>query len=297
MRDGLQSLSKVYSLEQKKKFMQLLNSYGPHCIEFGSTTSEKLLPQMAKSFDLYKQIDKNSNTKYTMLVTSFDHTQRVLDSGIYSFGLVCSASEIFAHKNLKKTSEQSVNTVIEQINLITEYENLKKNTFTPHIRVYLSCSFGSPWEKFNSEYLNNMGNFITKFLECAKEKKLSAENFDIVISDTVGLNSVTRISNIVYMIGHYVGKKQMDYFALHAHCKPDNFYNVVDQSIKSGIIKIDSSMLGIGGCPFAEDETYGNVNTSKLVEWLSKNYNYCSKEQVDKIVEVENELKKILTEN
>ena len=192
MRDGLQSLNKTYSLKKKLQFIDLLNQCNFHCVEFGSTTSPKLLPQMANSFELFNSMNKSPDIKYTMLVPGYNQTQKVLNTGINSFGLVCSVSEIFAQKNLKKTSRETVDNVFEQINLITE-----KKMLCPHIRVYLSCSFGSPWENFDIKYLNNLETYVMEFIEYAKLKNISNQNFDIVISDTVGLSSEKRTREIL----------------------------------------------------------------------------------------------------
>lgn len=92
MRDGLQSLNKIYPKETKLKFMNLLNQCNFDCIEFGSTTSAKLLPQMANSVELYQTIKKHPKTKYTMLVPGFTYTINAINNQIKSFGLVCSMS-------------------------------------------------------------------------------------------------------------------------------------------------------------------------------------------------------------
>ncbi len=288
MRDGLQSLSKVYSLNDKLKLMNLLNQCNFHCVEFGSTTSAKLLPQMANSFELFENMNKKTNTKYTMLVPGYNHTQKAIENGVKSFGLVCSVSEIFAQKNLKKTSQDTVKNVFNQMDLITNMES------PYHIRVYLSCSFGSPWEDFNKIYLNNLENYVREFINYGKIKKISPENLDIVISDTVGLSTQKRTEEILKMLDSNIMSKDKDYLAAHIHCKDNNFYSLIEDCIKNRIEKFDSSMVGIGGCPFAEDDALGNISTIKLIEFLSVHYNYYSKEELDKVKYIETKVKKIL---
>jgi hydroxymethylglutaryl-CoA lyase len=290
MRDGLQSLNKVYNLETKIKFMELLSECNFHCVEFGSTTSPKLLPQMANSYKLFTSIkpNPNSNTKYTMLVPSYNQTQKVLDSNINSFGLVCSVSDTFAQKNLKKTSRESVENVFDQINLITE------KCPEPHIRVYLSCAFGSPWEDFNKEYLMSLELYIAEFIEYGKQKKLSTDNFDIVISDTVGLSTMSRTSEILKMLWLSVEQENTKYLGMHIHSKDDKFLDLIVNCIKHDITKFDSSIGGIGGCPFAEDKALGNISTTKLINYLSLYVGHCDYSEVERIKDVEKKIMNLL---
>jgi len=291
MRDGLQSLNKVYSMKTKLKFMSLLNQCNYECIELGSTTSSKLLPQMANSFELFDHINKKSDTKYTMLVPGYNQTQKALDAGVKSFGLVCSVSEIFAQKNQKKTSRATVENVFNQIDLIT-----KEKTLYPHIRVYLSCSFGSPWEDFDKQYLNNLETYVTEFVDYARQKKISTNNFDIVISDTVGLSNSARTKQILEMLWLNIKTEDSGYLAAHIHCKNNDFHKLIVDCIENDIYKFDSSIGGIGGCPFAENDALGNISTVGLMEFLSLNGHFTHHE-VKRIKYVEKEIKKILNDD
>lgn len=283
MRDGLQSLNKIYSLNTKLAFFNLLNQCNFHCIEVGSTTSPKLLPQMANSFEIYEKIQKNPNTKYTMLVPSINKVQETINSSVESFGLVCSVSENFAQKNLKKTSRDTILNVLQQMDLITKY------VINPHIRVYLSCSFGSPWENFDKEYLTKLELYILELLDYAKYKKFTSNNFDIVISDTVGLSSVKRTEEILKMLWFNINTDSTYYLAMHIHSKENEFTKIIDSCIYNNIFKFDSSMCGIGGCPFAEDEAFGNIPTVKLVSFLQA-LGYCTNYNINMLRHCEKEL-------
>jgi hydroxymethylglutaryl-CoA lyase len=289
MRDGLQSLKKVFNLETKKQFINLLNECNFHCVEFGSSTSPKLLPQMANSFELFSSMNKKKDTHYTMLVPGYSHTEKVIKSGVSSFGLTCSVSETFAQKNLKKTSRETVDNVFNQINLIME-----NNITNVHIRVYLSCSFGSPWENFDAEYAKKLETYVMEFIQCAKLKKLSESNFDIVISDTVGLSTQKRTREILNILCPGINSTDMNFLAAHIHSKNDNFQELILDCIANNILKFDSSIGAIGGCPFAEDEAFGNISTVGLVEFLNKTVGYCEKYELENIRNVEKEIKKII---
>lgn len=289
MRDGLQSLNKIYPLETKIQFMNLLNNSNFDCIEFGSTTSTKLLPQMANSYELFNSFKKNPRTKYTMLVPGINQLHKVIDTKINSFGLVCSVSETFAQKNLKKPSIETFNYVFEQMNIITKLPN-------PHIRVYLSCSFGSPWENFDSNYIIVLQNYINKLLEYTSFKKINYENFDIVISDTVGLSNETRTNEICKILNDVISYENKKYIAMHIHSSGKQFTKQINLCVDNHICKFDSSMLGIGGCPFAEDEAFGNISTVELISFL-KCLGYCEEYDLSRLKYNQNELNILLNKS
>jgi len=137
MRDGLQSLKKVYTYNTKLKFIDILLKSSLKNIEFGSTTNPKLLPQMNNSYDLWNYIKEHKYQKnLTMLITDNNSLKICFEQKIISFGLLSSVSDSFRLSNLKKNSIDSLKSMIEQINMINKYNN------NSHIRLYLSCCFG-----------------------------------------------------------------------------------------------------------------------------------------------------------
>jgi len=137
MRDGLQSLKKVYTYNTKLKFIDILLKSSLKNIEFGSTTNPKLLPQMNNSYDLWNYIKEHKYQKnLTMLITDNNSLKICFEQKIISFGLLSSVSDSFGLSNLKKNSIDSLKSMIEQINMINKYNN------NSHIRLYLSCCFG-----------------------------------------------------------------------------------------------------------------------------------------------------------
>ena len=100
MRDGFQSLDKIYNLETKKEVIKLLIECNNNNIEFGSTTSKKLLPQLGDTFELWeyiKELNMNKNIdNYTILNTSKRGLERSIECGIKSHSLICSISDKFS---------------------------------------------------------------------------------------------------------------------------------------------------------------------------------------------------------
>lgn len=288
MRDGLQSHKQIFSLKNKLSFMNELNKCNFDYIEFGSTVSPKLIPQMSNSFELYEKMEKKENTKYTMLVPNISKLQNTIDSKINSFGLVCSISDAFAEKNQNKKSIETFNNVLEQLEMIT-----KNKIINPHVRIYLSCSFGSSWENFDNDYIKILEKYVLCLLNYAKFNNYSSNNFDIVISDTIGASDLYRTNEIIKFINANLNNKDKEYIAMHIHTKDDNFINLINTCYNNKIYKYDSSMLGIGGCPFAEDKALGNISTVKLIKYL-QSIGECKNYDIEKLKNCENQIQNII---
>jgi isopropylmalate/homocitrate/citramalate synthase len=293
MRDGLQSLPKVYTLDNKKYFIDNLIKCNITNIEFGSTTSPKLLPQMDNSYELWNYLENlKLNNKYnlTMLISNNDGLNKSINYKIKSFGLLCSVSNSFGNSNLKKDADKSFKDMMEQY-LIIKNNNI--NNF--HIRFYLSCSFGTYEEDFDDEYIFRLKKYIEKIYNEIIDNNLTHENIDIVLCDTMGLLTI-KILNIVLneIIENSELKDIEKYISLHLHTT-NNFYSFIDIALNYNINKFDSSVLNIGGCPFSGKKNYGNINTLKLVKYLEEN-NYDTGINYEKLEYVEKEMLKILNE-
>ena len=276
LRDGLQSYKTIYNVPQKLSFLKHLQKVNYDCIEFGSTTSPKLIPQIGGSFELWNEIKINKSfhtTKYTMLVPSENHLEKVMKEDITSYGLVTSISDAFSEKNMKMNGEQSLMKAIEMCKTILNSENSKDK----HIRVYISCSFGCPWEGFTKHHIMKLKYFIDTLMSLIYNYNVSPDNFDIVIADTVGMCDEERMKDLLSM------NKDNKYLGLHMHFYSQmnnntnrleqNFENVVDIALDLGVEKFDTSLLGIGGCPYAkkkDGEIIGNLSTLPFIRFLEK---------------------------
>ncbi len=268
LRDGLQSYKTVYTVPQKISFFNHLHKCNYDCIEFGSTTSPKLIPQIGGSFELWDHIKTlpHKSTNYTMLVPSSNHLEKVQKEGVHSFGLVTSLSDEFSQRNMKMSGSDSVQKAIEMSRMIL---SVNKNA---HIRVYISCSFGCPWEGFTEHHIAKLKTFTEQLMELVTEYKLQYNQFDIVLADTVGMCTEERMRDLLNL------NKDNPYLALHMHFMNDDknnqsFERVVDIALDLGVEKFDTSLLGIGGCPYAkkaEGQTIGNLSTRPFVEFLHK---------------------------
>ncbi len=283
LRDGLQSLPKIYTLEDRLTLYRLIESTGLTNIEFGSMTSEKILPQMSKSLELYnniinQQTVQTDQTKLIMLCPSIRGLEKSIESNIKNISLLCSASNNFSYKNLNCDKNTST------INMLNQLELIIKNDFEL-IRIYVSCSFGSPWDNFDSEYLNNLISLIKQIYDFSVRNQITHEKFDIVLSDTFGLGTEENISELYLNLKNEFGNTIFDYMAVHLHTcqvetkenynndviiynKSIGFEKLILISLENNIYKYDSSILGLGGCPFGEDNLKGNLATIDLINFL-----------------------------
>jgi hydroxymethylglutaryl-CoA lyase len=203
----------------------------------------------------------NDKINYTMLVPN--KLNECIASNIRSFGLICTISDNFAKSNLKKSADESIDYMFSQLDnivLLSEY----------HVRIYISCSFGEPPDgNLEIELSNKLMNLLDKIDQKIKKNYIESDNLDIVFADTVGSISEEKIDFILKNVNYDL----IDYISLHLH-SDKNFYPYINKSLEYNIKKFDSSLLGIGGCPFAKKEIIGNISTYNLVKYLhSQGYN------------------------
>jgi hydroxymethylglutaryl-CoA lyase len=272
LRDGLQSLKTIYTVPQKIKMFDALNKAKYDCIEFGSTTNPKIIPQVGGSFELWSYIKDLTkyNTKYTMLVPSNTHLGRVKDVGINSVGFVTSISDEFSKRNMKMSGAESFIQTKELINSTLSYNK------DAHIRVYLSCSFGCPWSGFTETHIERINTMVNELNDIAYKNNMSRDNFDIVLSDTVGM------CDKYIMSGVLGGIDDLSFIGLHLHMYgkqnglelEQDFKGVIDAALNRGILKYDTSLFGVGGCPFAKTtsttEQIGNLSTIPFLKHIKE---------------------------
>lgn len=291
MRDGLQSL-KPFPLSKKINMFNIINRNNFYGIEVGSSTNSKILPQMANSIELWNTIKPEFTNELlypsgykkpkhlTMLAPS--KINPLITQDIRSFGLLTSVSEDFSKLNLNKSSFDSFIHLLHQMNEINILHNY-------HIRVYVSCVFGDiPDGKITLMSMNNLSTLIKILKIKIDELKLKPTELDIVLCDTIGNANCHDINNVL----NYIDMDLMKYYALHLH-SDTKFEPLINVGLSHGITKFDTSMLGIGGCPFAKKKMIGNISTYDLAKYLSDN-NYKTNLDLELLKNTENKLRQII---
>lgn len=235
-RDGLQNLKQFIPTEIKKGLIDELYKAGLTHIEETSFAHPKYVPQMADAENVF--------SKGSVLVMNQRGLDRALSVGAEKINIVFSPCEKFNMKNLGKTKSE----------LITMYYTMLNGIPKENIRVYISMAFGSPYSGVISPNMMKI---------CIKDAKMLGGT--VVLSDTVGVATREEVSLWVDMIKENNLKP-----AIHIHHNGDEekALRTVRHALFEGITEIDSSIGGLGGCPFVE-ESGANLSTETLVRHLN----------------------------
>ncbi len=300
LRDGLQSLKNIYTYDTRFKIYKLITETGISNIEFCSTTSSKILPQMSNCFELFSLIKEYNKTQSDnsisniILCTSTNGLINSINKNIQEVSLILSVSDEFSLRNLKKTSVQTLSSVFEQIEILSKnFDKINK------VRIYISCVFGSVFEDFNSDYINSLLEIMYKLVNFTKITGVY-DKIEFVLSDTYGLAGIlynlspskTRLQYILEEIKKIIQNEFSIKTSIHLHTDQD-FYWLIDICLNNSIRSFDSSILGIGGCPFSDCVLKGNISTVKLVKYLYE-LDYQTNINLEKLELVEQEIKHIL---
>ena len=298
MRDGLQSLPKIYSLDDKIKFIEVIKNLNIKNIEIGSIVSNKLLPQMNETIELWNVIKEKydneeyfSEEKYTVLLIDSKKIDDAIQNGIISYSFVFSLCDTFGMKNLRNNYENSFEMVIDNMKYI--YNNLKNKRL--HFRIYISCFCGSIFsDNDDNLIIDRIHISIYQLLFFSKKYNIDYNNFDIVLCDTFGVLNEEKFIKILDTIND-LSPDIFKYISIHLHSN-DDFYKNIDIALNYNITKFDSSLLKIGGCPFAKDDINQlktNISTKNLAEYLG-NKGYDTGMDINSIIEAESQLEEIL---
>ena len=294
MRDGLQSLPKIYSLDDKIKLIEVIKTLNIKNIEIGSIVSNKLLPQMNETIELWNLIKEKYDSrseKYTVLLIDSKKIDNAIQIGITSYSFVFSLCDTFGIKNLRNNYENSFENVMDNMKYI--FHKLKNRGV--HFRIYISCFCGSKFNTCNDNLIiDRIRMSIYQLLFFSKKYNIDYNNFDIVLCDTFGIlneDTFIKILNVLNDLSPDIFK----YISIHLHSNED-FYKNIDIALNYNISKFDSSLLKIGGCPFANDDVNQlktNISTKKLVEYL-ENKGYETGIDINSITAAESQLEEIL---
>ncbi len=248
-RDAMQGLKKFIPTEEKVRYINSLLKVGFDIIDFGSFVSPKTIPQMRDTSNVVTQLELNRNTSLLSIVVN---KRGALDAASFEeieyLGFPFSISNIFQMKNSNKTIEESIFLIDELSNIA--YKSNKK------LLIYISMAFGNP---YNEDYSPEIVfNYIDKL------SNMGINYF--TLADTIGVSTVKLIENIFKNLSF--SKKD---FGVHFHSHPDTSYSKIEMAYKCGCKRFDSTISGIGGCPFAKDELVGNISTQTLLNFIQTN--------------------------
>lgn len=245
-RDGFQMEGRFIPTEDKIALVDRLSGLGYAKIEVTSFTSPKAIPALRDGEEVMMRIVRRPGVVYTALVPNLRGAERALDSQVDEFNIVMSASESHNLSNLRMTREQSFSQLSEVI-------ALARQAAVP-VNVSLSCVFGCPME----------GEVPPAAVLGWIERFAALDARGITLCDTTGMAYPTQVQAVCAAALERFPALE---FTAHFHnTRGMGLVNTV-AAVEAGIRRLDMSLGGIGGCPYAPGAT-GNVATEDVVHML-----------------------------
>ena len=250
-RDAMQGWARMIPARQKVQYLQTLLEVGFHTLDFGSFVSPKAVPQMADTREVVKALSlANTQTKLLAIVANTRGADEAAGFDKISYlGFPFSVSETFQHRNTNSSIAHSLETVGGMAG-ICEKSNKE-------LVVYISMGFGNPYGDPYSE------EGVIEWVD-----KLVATGVTIIsLADTVGLATAAQVSSLV---GKLKQKHPSIETGVHLHAAPGNFTAKLEAAVEAGCDRFDGALMGIGGCPMANDVLVGNMDMEKMIAYFKK---------------------------
>lgn len=245
-RDGLQAETDIIPAGIKSELCRRLYAAGSRDLEITSFVPPTWIPQLADAAEVVASVAVPVDARAVALVPNLKGLQRAIDSGIREVAVVVSATESFAGANLNNTRTGAIDRAIEVI-AAASADGIP-------VRGYVSMAFGDPWE----------GQVDTGIVTETAAALHSAGCRTIALGDTIGVATpglTTRVVAETLAAGVPVTG-----LALHLHDTYGQALANVHAALRLGVAEFDSSVGGLGRCPYAKGAT-GNLATEDLV-WM-----------------------------
>src|SRR5579862_1747266 len=249
-RDAWQGLKGHIPADLKVDYLRALISAGFKHIDAVSFVSSAAVPQMADSEEVLKELDPADDVEIIGIVVNEKGAQRAIKTdAVRTLGFPYSISPTFLKNNQRQTPEEALDE-LDKIDNLAEEAGLD-------LVVYVSMAFGNPYG--DDWTVGEVVNAV-ELLESAGIKTIS-------LADTVGLAVPEQIRELVSAV-----MKKYSYLEIgvHLHSRPDQAAEKIIAAYDAGCRRFDSTLGGLGGCPFAQDALIGNIPTETVVETLAR---------------------------
>jgi hydroxymethylglutaryl-CoA lyase len=245
-RDGLQNENLKLSIEDRVEFLCRLSSSGLRHLEAGSFVSAKAIPAMVDSESVWEAFPQKDSAELSFLVANEKGLERALKAGVKRIALFTATSEAFLQKNIRSSLKDSLKT----------FEEISKSAIASgiSIRGYVSTVFGCPYEGRQSP---------GQGIEIA-ERLFEMGCDEVSIGDTIGVARPKEVRDFFKLLESALGLSRV---AAHLHDTRGMAMANMMAALESGVRIFDSSVGGLGGCPYAQGAS-GNVATEEVVYCL-----------------------------
>ncbi|WP_276318203.1 hydroxymethylglutaryl-CoA lyase [Sphingomonas crocodyli] len=250
-RDGLQSIDSIMPLAAKKAWVDAEARAGVREIEVGSFVPAKLLPQLADTAELVAYAKTIPGLTVAVLVPNARGAEAAIAAGADKLTLPLSVSETHSLANLRRTHDQ----VLNEAHVIADMIRALPVEQRPHFEGSLSTVFGCTLE----------GAIPDAQVARLAEGLMAAGCDEVGLSDTTGFADPIAVRHLIKLVRNVVGDKALTGIHLH-NTRGLGLANAL-AALEGGLTTLDSSLGGIGGCPFAPGAS-GNIVTEDLVFML-----------------------------
>lgn len=245
-RDGLQNESAEVSTAIKIELIERLAAAGLPAVEAGAFVSPRKVPQMAGSKEVFQGLERRPGTAYPALVPNMKGFEAAIEAGVTEIAVFVSASEGFSQHNIGCSRAESLERLRDVAEAAAD-RNIR-------MRGYVSCIAGCPYD----------GAVAPDDVAAMAEALVALGCYEISLGDTIGVGTAGPIRNVVERVATGIPREQI---AMHFHDTYGQGIANVLASLQEGISVFDSSVAGLGGCPFAPGAS-GNVATEDVVYLL-----------------------------
>jgi len=245
-RDGLQNEARPISIADKVRLVDDLTAAGLSHIEVGSFVSPKWVPQMAGSAQVFEQIQRREGVVYSALAPNLRGFEDALAAGVREVAVFAAASEAFSQRNLNCSISESLERFVP-IMAAARLHGLR-------VRGYVSCVLGCPYEgRVSAEQVASVANELYA-MGC----------YEISLGDTIGTGTPRATRELFNAAAAQIPRGKL---AGHFHDTYGQALVNIYSSLEEGIQVFDSSVAGLGGCPYAKGAS-GNVATEDVLYML-----------------------------
>ncbi|PIA67374.1 hydroxymethylglutaryl-CoA lyase [Pseudomonas sp. NFACC19-2] len=245
-RDGLQNEKQPISVADKVRLVDDLTAAGLSYIEVGSFVSPKWVPQMAGSAEVFAGIQRQPGVTYAALTPNLKGLEAALEAKVEEVAVFAAASEAFSQKNINCSIADSLQRFVPLMEAAKAAD--------VRVRGYVSCVLGCPYD----------GEIAPEQVASVARELYAMGCYEVSLGDTIGTGTAGKTRSMLEVVGRDIPR---DRLAGHFHDTYGQALANIYASLLEGINVFDSSVAGLGGCPYAKGAT-GNVATEDVLYLL-----------------------------
>jgi hydroxymethylglutaryl-CoA lyase len=245
-RDGLQNEAQPVPAAVKIELIHRLADAGLPVVEAGSFVSPRWVPQMADSAEVLKGIVRRPGVSYPVLVPNMKGLEAALAAGAEEIAVFSAASESFSRRN----TNCSIAEGLERFREVCE----SAGRHGLRVRGYVSCVLGCPYE----------GEVAPRAVAEAAARLAELGCYEVSLGDTIGVGTPGKTRAMIEAVARRVPVQRL---AGHFHDTYGQALANCYAALECGVAVLDSSVAGLGGCPYAKGAT-GNVASEDLLYML-----------------------------